>query len=201
MSGVIQSMKDIGPMAGNGSGDSKEKDPVKADYEEGKRFFNNGNLAQAAVSFHNALLGYEERGDKTGVANASNQLGHVCMAKEDYVGAENHYRRSQQLCEEFGDPMSIFALSKRFVEVYRGQKKYDEAIAACLEILDVYQGNNDPRGTVELLEDMADIYIEAGNVGKAADTYRTIARIHRNFKHKTIADSFEEKASKLEAGA
>jgi len=127
MSITIQNMNDIGPMAGGG-GARNESDPVKADYEEGKRFLNNGNLAQAAVSFHNALLGYEERGDKTGLANASNQLGHVCMAKQDYDGAENHYRRTLQLCEEFGDAMSLFTLSKRFVEVYRGQKKYKEAI-------------------------------------------------------------------------
>ncbi|SHO45057.1 tetratricopeptide repeat protein [Desulfopila aestuarii] len=200
MSTTIQNMKDIGPMAG-GDRAKNESDPVKADYEEGKRFLNNGNLAQAAVSFHNALLGYEERGDKTGLANASNQLGHVCMAKEDYVGAENHYRRSLQLCEEFGDAMSLFTLSKRFVEVYRGQKSYDKAIEACLDLLDTYQKNNDPRGTVELLENMAEIYVEAGTVDKAADTYRTIAKIHRNYKHNSIADSFDEKAREIAAGA
>ena len=197
MSSSIQNIGDIQPMAGKGA--DQEKDPVKADYEEGKRYLDNGNLAQAAVALHNALLGYEERGDKTGLANASNQLGHVCMAKEDYVGAENHYLRARQLCEEFGDPMSLFALAKRFVDVYRGQKKYDEAIGACLDLLDTYRNNNDPRGTVELMEKMADIYIEASMIGKAADTYRTIAKIHRNFKHATIADSFDQKASELEA--
>jgi len=200
MKNTIQNMNDIGPMAGS-NGAKRESDPVKADYEEGKRFLDNGNLAQAAVSLHNALLGYEERGDKTGLANASNQLGHVCMAKEDYVGAENHYRRAMQLCEEFGDAMSLFTLSRRFVAIYRGQKKYNEAINTCLDLLDTYQKNNDPRGTVELLENMADIYIEAGSVDKAADTYRTVAKIHRNYKHASIADSFEQKARELASGA
>ena len=184
-----------------GSESSKEKDPVKVDYEEGKRFFDNGNLAQAAVSLHNALLGYEERNDKTGVANACNQLGHVCMAKGDFLGAEIHYRRCWELCSEFGDPMSLFALSKRFIEVYRGQKKYEQAISSCFELLEDYQRNNDPRGTVELLETLAEIYLEAGSREKAADTYRTVAKIHRNFKHKTIADSFEQKAAELLAQA
>ena len=45
MSTTIQNMKDIGPMAG-GDGAKNESDPVKADYEEGKRFLNNGNLGQ-----------------------------------------------------------------------------------------------------------------------------------------------------------
>lgn len=197
MSNPVQNLDEIKPMPGSAA--EKEQDPVKADYEEGKRFFDNGNLAQAAVSLHNALLGYEERGDKTGMANASNQLGHVCMAKEDYVGAENHYTRTQQLCEEFGDPMSLFALSKRFVDVYRGQGKFKKAINVCLDLLDVYHSNNDPQGTVNLMEKMADIYKDAGEVSNAADTYRTIAKIHRNYKHATIAESFEQKANELEA--
>lgn len=175
-------------------------DQVKKDYEEGKRFLTNGNLAQAAVALHNALLGFEERGDRTGEANACNQLGHTCLGRGDYLGAESHYRRAQVLCEEFGDPMSLFALAKKFIDVYRGQKKYDAAIAACLDVLDTYRDNNDPRGTVELLENMAAIYLEAGDGDKAADTYRTIARIHRNYKHQAMAAAFEEQAEAIETG-
>jgi len=201
MSTNIQSMKDIGPMPEGGAGNAAEKDPVKTDYEQGKRFLENGNLSQAAVSLHNALVGYEERGDRTGMANASNQLGHVCLAKEDFVGAEDHYQRAWDLCSEFDDHMSLFALTKRFVEVYRRQGKYEQAIASCFDLLDTYTRNNDPRGTVDLLETLAGIYLEAGSIGKAADTYRTIAKIHRNFKHASIADSFEQKAGELEAGS
>lgn len=201
MSTTIQNINTIGPMAGNDENEAKGKDPVKVDYDQGKRFLENGNLTQAAVALHNALLGYEERGDTTGMANASNQLGNVCLAKADYVGAENHYQRCWDLLSEVGDPMSLQALSKRFVEVYRGQKDYERAVKACFDLLDAYHRNNDPRGTVELLEKLAAIYCEAGQVDKAADTYRTIAKIHRNYKHKSIAESFEEKARELEAGA
>lgn len=190
-------MSDIAPMAGS-AGDSKDVgNPVKADYEQGKRFLTEGNLTQAAVSLHNALLGYEEKDDKPGMANASNQLGHVCFAKGDYVGAENHYQRSWDLCSGIGDSLSLFSLLKRFVEVYRGQKKYEKAISVCFDVLDTHRQNNNPRGTVELLEELADIYLEAGIKEKAADSYRTIASIHRNFKHKSIADSFDQKAREL----
>lgn len=202
MSNPIQDIKSIGPLAdGSNANNEKPADQVKNDYEEGKRFFDNGNLSQAAVSLHNALLGYEERGDKTGIANAANQLGHVCLAKGDFVGAENHYQRAWDLCVEFDDPMSLHALSTKFVEVYRGQKDYDKAIKNCFDILDTHQRNNNPRGSVELLETLAEIYIEAEDTAKAADTYRTIASIHRNFKHATTADEFEQKAKELEAGA
>lgn len=198
MSDSIQKISDIAPMAGSAGGNDGG-DPVKADYDQGKRYLAEGNLTQAAVSLHNALLGYEEKGDETGTANASNQLGHVCLAKKDYIGAEIHYQRSWDICTGLNDSLSLFSLSKRFVEVYRGQKNYEKAISVCFDILDGHQRNNNPRGTVELLEDLAAIYLEAGMKEKAADTYRTIASIHRNFKHKSIAESFDKKAKELAA--
>lgn len=196
----LQNLKDIAPMADKPKGSSEPVDPIAADYDEGKRFIGNGNLSQAAMSLHNALLGYEEKGDKAGIANASNQLGHVCLAKNDFVGAENHYQRAWDLCEELGDPMSLFELNKRFVQVNRGLKNYDKAIKLCFDILDVYQGNNDPRGTVGILETLAEVYIDADSAEKAADTFRTIASIHRNFKHESIADTFEQKAKDILKG-
>ncbi len=66
------------------------------------------------------------------------------------------------------------------------------------EILDHYQDNRDPQGTVATLEIVAEIYLAAGNKVKAADTYRTISSIHKNFRHETIAASFIEKAAQLE---
>jgi tetratricopeptide (TPR) repeat protein len=205
MSNTIQNLNTIVPIKEAPTvapaADKKISDPVQADYEQGKRFLDTGNLSQAAVSLHNALLGYEEKGDKPGIANASNQLGHACLAKGDFVGAENHYQRAWDLCKEFNDPMSMKALSQRFIEVYRGMKEYDKAVDFCLDLLDAAQKNNDPRATVGVLENMAAIYIEADDTLKAADAYRTVASIHRNFKHKSIAESFEQKAKDLETGA
>ena len=200
MSDSIQKITDIAPMAGSAGGNTAG-DPVKSDYDQGKRHLEQGNLTGAAVCLHNALLGYEEKGDKTGMANASNQLGHVCLAKGDHIGAEIHYQRCWDLCSGLGDSLSLLSLSKRFVEVYRGQKNYEKAISVCFDILDTHQRNNNPRGTVELLEELAVIYLEADMKVKSADTYRTIASIHRNFKHKSIADSFDRKARELAADA
>ncbi len=49
------------------------------------------------------------------------------------------------------------------------------------------------------LEKMADIYIAKGEKLKAADAYRTISSIHKNFKHENIATKFIEKAEALES--
>jgi tetratricopeptide (TPR) repeat protein len=173
-------------------------DPVQADYEKGKEFLQKNELAQAAVALHNALVGFEEKGDQNGIANASNQMGNLCLARKDYEQALKHFQRAWDICEGQHDAMSLLALSNQLVAVYKGQGQFERAVSICLDLIGKYQDNNDPRGTVEVMERMAEIYIEAGERGKAADTYRTIGAIHANFKHKNIADGYILKAESLE---
>ena len=194
----LQDINSIAPVSGSDTA-GKNVDPVQSDYEEGKRWLENSEYAQAAVSLHNALLGYEEKNDEIGVANASNQLGHLCLAKKDFEAALKHYQRVWTICEKLQDSMSLMSLLKNFVPAYRGMKQYRQAIDTCLDLLDRYHDNNDPQGTVTVLAEMAEIYQESGQRDKAADAYRTIASIHRNFKHLTTAESFAQKAKELEA--
>lgn len=192
MNDNIQNINEIAPMQ-----DQEAADQTKKDYEQGKRFLANGDLGQAAVSLHNALVAYEETKNKNGIANASNQLGEVCLEKGDFEAAQKHYQKAWDICTELGDPLSLFALSKKMIEVYRGLGEYPKAIEYCFDVLDGYQANNNPQGSVAVLEQIAEIYEADKQPEKAADTYKTIASIHRNFKHDSIANSFEEKAAKL----
>ncbi|MEN8200084.1 MAG: hypothetical protein ABFR63_08430, partial [Thermodesulfobacteriota bacterium] len=108
------------------------------------------------------------------------------------------YQRAWDICERFNDPMSLLALSKQFVLIHREAGEYAKAIDLCLDMIDTHHGNNDPAGTVEAMETMAEIYQEQGEKKKAADVYRSIASIHANFKHQNFAKRFEEKAAALE---
>ncbi len=183
------------------SQDSKEEqkssDPVEEDYNSGKRYLENGELGQAAVSLHNALLGYEEREDQNGIANASNQMGNVCLQRKEYDQAMAHYQRAWDICEKENDGMSLISLQKQFVLVYRGLKQYDKAIKECLDMLDQYSSNNDPANSVKVLEDLAELYQEDDNLEKAADVFEMIASIHASFKHNSIAENYREKAQAL----
>jgi tetratricopeptide (TPR) repeat protein len=176
---------------------AKTVDSIGKEYEEGKKALEKGEFGPAAVALHNALVGYTEKQDSSGIANASNQLGHLCLSREDYAGALNHYRRALTICEEAHDQMSILALFGKMVEVYKGLGDYPAAIDLCLNMLDIYNEHNDPRGTVKILEEMAIIYQKAGEPAKAADAYRTISSIHRNFRHDTTAARYLEKAENL----
>lgn len=196
-----QSLDSIGPMQDNTTApakkDEKPKDPILAEFEEGKRFLEEKNYAQAALAFHNVLLSYEEKNDKNGIANASNRLGEVCLAKQDYDTAEKHFLRAMEIVVAADDPMSELMLNRQLLEVYAGKKEYPKAIEICLSLMEDYKNNNNPQGVVEVLEKMAQFFIDAGEKDKAKGAYRTAASIHRRYKHNNIADDLEKLADEL----
>ncbi|MEK6202246.1 MAG: tetratricopeptide repeat protein [Desulfobulbaceae bacterium] len=194
---TLQPIQNIAPVAGK----KRSSDPAQAEYEDGKEFLEKKELAQAALAFHNALLAFEEKDDQNGIANASNQLGHVCLQRQEYEKALTHYQRAWDICEKKDDPMSLIALSNQFVTVRQGLKQYPEAVKICLDLLESYNRNNNPEGVVTTLERLVGIYLETGDKAKAADGYRTIASIHAKYKHKNIAERFIEKAQALEEAA
>lgn len=197
MSSSVQPVGAILPMAQMDEGGAGIKTGPQKEYEEGKRFLENGNFGQAALSLHNALVGFEKKKDDNGIANAVNQLGHLCLEKGEYEAALRHYARAFSICDAANDRMSVLAVLYKKVEVQRRMGNYDQAVEDCLAILDLHQDNRDPQGAVNILEQMAEIYLEADKQQKAADTYRTIAAIHKNYRHDNIASSFLEKAEKL----
>jgi tetratricopeptide (TPR) repeat protein len=197
MSSKLQDINSISPAVDNVK-QTEASDPVQAEFEEGKRFLENNETGQAAVALHNALLGFEEREDQSGIANACNQLGLVCLARNENEKALVHFKRVYDICDSSNDRMSLLAVSKQCVIAYRGLRKYNEAVEKCLDMLDWYQDNRDPQGAVATLELMAEIYTDAGSNAKAADAYRTAASIHKNFSHETLAQKMLEKAENLE---
>ncbi|MEE4241561.1 MAG: tetratricopeptide repeat protein [Desulfopila sp.] len=199
-SASLQNINDISPLKGK-NGESGVKDPAQVEYEQGKALLERNETGPAAVALHNALLGFEESKNESGIANASNQLGNVCLKRGEYSKALSHFEKAEEICRKLGDPMSLVALAKQFILVYMETEQYKEAVKRCLDLLEIYQANNDPKGTVSILERMAEIYLKSGNTSKAADTYRTIASIHKNFKHRKTAFEFLEKAKELENGA
>ncbi|MEN8188374.1 MAG: tetratricopeptide repeat protein [Thermodesulfobacteriota bacterium] len=188
----------------NAIGDAKQEvkeptDPIQEEFDAGKGFLAKDEIGQAAVAFHNVLKAHEEKEDQNGIANACNQLGNVCLAREDFDGALNFYQRAWDIVEAEDDPMSMLVLQTQQIKAYQGLKDYPKALDLCLEMVDSYNKDNNPQGTVDILEVMAVIYQESGDVAKAADTLRTIGSIHSHFKHKNIAESYNQKASDLEA--
>ena len=177
------------------------KDPAQADYDKGKELRSAGDDAQAASFFHNALVVFEQNGNQKGVANASVQLGDICAVRQEHEKAITHYQRAYGICDEEKDMFSLIALQKKMVVCQKALKQYDEAVRSYLNVIDIYAGYNNPAGTVASMEELAKLYLEMGERQKSADTFRTIASIHQNFRHARHAREFMDMAAQVEKGA
>jgi tetratricopeptide (TPR) repeat protein len=197
MSTPIQDINSIGQAGQQADNKKDSRSQAQIDYDEGRGYAERGESALAAASLYNALRGFEEEDNKEGVANASNQLGHVCLQRDEFDKALTNYQNAWKICEELEDNLSLQAISLQLVPVYKGLQDYRKALDVCLDLIDSYQANNDPKGTVSVLEMMAEVYLASGDREKAADTYNTVASIHTNFKHHKIAASYREKAAEL----
>ncbi len=201
MTEQLQPMDSIGPRGKNQEQeDPALQDPAKADYKAGRDFFSKGEYAQAAMAFHNALRGFEEQEDEQGVANCSDRLGDVCVAREEYGMALEHFRRAYAVCEKEHDIFSMVSLNRKIAAIHKRTGDLDTALELLFDIFDHYSQLRDPRGTVEILEVIAEVFVEKGEPARAVDALRTIAGIHRNFKHTRQADEFENRANALEQG-
>lgn len=175
-------------------------DPAQEDYNKAKELRGAGDETQAAVFFHNALVGFEQDGNETGVANASDQLGDICALRGEHEKAISHYQRSYDICQKEKDMFSLVALQKKMAVSKKALKQFDDAVKFYLNVIDIYAGYNNPAGTVSTMEDLAELYLEMGERQKSAETYRTIASIHKNFRHTTHEKKFTEKAAQVEQG-
>jgi tetratricopeptide (TPR) repeat protein len=175
-----------------------ENNPAKRDYLEGREQVKKGEYALAAMSFHNALKGFEEQGNEVGIANASDRLGDVCWEEKQYPTALEHYRRAYTICTQEEDSFSTLALNKKIAAVYQELGERDKALEHLFDMVEHYRLTKDPKGMVETLMVIGELYRETGDHHKAADTFRTVASIHKNFKHQRKAEEFTALAEELE---
>lgn len=177
-------------------GDTKEQ--AKADYKTGQDFLVKGDTALAAHAFHNAMLGFQECNDEHGVANAADKLADICMDRQEYEPALKHIETAYEICKKEEDQQSTISLRQKIATAKTAMKKFDEALEIYFDLIAHYQGSLNPKGTVETMEKVAEVYLLQDNPSGAADAYRTIASIHTNFKHKKVAKEYNDKADAID---
>ena len=195
----IQPLESLKPMTGESAGE--DLDPARKDYLEGRKLHSQGEYAQAALAFHNALRGFEEQGDEQGLANAADRLGDACFAREEYAMAIANFRRAFAVCEKEDDSFSQLSLNKKMAAAYRKLGDREKALELLFDMLEHYRLTNNPKGAVEVLVVIAEIYAEQGDRVRAADAYRSVASIHARFKHARLAAEFDQQAEALEREA
>ena len=194
----IQPLQTLGPVAKEADKGQEDEDQARKDYRQGRKFFGEGEYAQAAIAFHNALRGFEEQGNQAGVANASDRLGDACLARDEYAMAIANYQRACAICEKEEDSFSVLALNKKMAVAYRKLGDQGKALELLYDMLEHYRLTNNPKGAVEVLIVIGETYLEQGERLKAADAYRSVASIHARFKHARLAEEFNRRAASLE---
>jgi tetratricopeptide (TPR) repeat protein len=196
----LQSLESIGPVQScehTAGGGIENESEAKRDYRQGREALDKQDLTQAVICFHNALKGFEEDQDQQGVANASDRLGDTCMAREEFGMAVDHYQRALTICRQLDDSFSQAAVQRKLVACHRKLGEYDQALSTLFDLTEHYRLLRNPKGTVEVLIVIAETYVEMGKHDLAADTYRTVASIHQNFKHSRLAAEFSQRADQL----
>ena len=197
-SDTLQPLDTLGSVPGSNASEEQPSDPAKKDYLEGRRLFGQREYAQAALAFHNALLGFEQQGNEQGIANAADRLGDACLAREEYAMAIANYQRAFAVCEKGDDSFSQLALNKKMAAAYRKIGDRDKSLELLYDMLEHYRLTQNPKGAVEILIVIAEVYAEQGDKAKAADAYRSVASIHSKFKHVRLAEEFNKRAEELE---
>jgi len=196
----IPPMNTLDPVAKENNNGLEDEDQAKKDYREGRKFYSEGEYAQAAIAFHNALREFEAQGNQAGVANASDRLGDACLARDEYAMAIANYHRACAICEKEDDSFSVLALNKKMAIAYRKLGDQAKALELLYDMLEHYRLTNNPKGAVEALVVIGETYLEQGERLKAADAYRSVASIHARFKHARMAEEFNRRAESLEQG-
>ncbi len=174
-----------------------EKSPAQLDYEQGMSFLNDKEETQAAAAFHNAIVGFEQDKDEKGVANAAMCLADICFKDQEFTKAMNFCGRAYDICSAGDDTLSLICIKETKAKIYRQWGKYKEAVRLYIELVADYNGTRNPQGTVNTLETLAELYLEGKENDKAADCYKTIASIHKSFKHVTYYGRYLKKAENL----
>jgi len=175
----------------------EEKTQAQQDFEQGMAFLNDKESAQAAAAFHNAILGYEKDKDDNGVANACMRLADICLENQDFDKALEFCKRANDICSTANDTFSLICIKETKAKIYSQWQKFDKAIALYSELVEDYNITRNPQGTVNSLETMADLYLKDDEKEKAADCYKTIASIHKSFKHVTYYKRYLKKSEDL----
>nr|MBF0223026.1 tetratricopeptide repeat protein [Desulfobulbaceae bacterium] len=177
--------------------DESGKSQAQLDYEKGKEFLKENDLGQAANAFHNALIGYQQDGNENGIANIYDNLGDICLQRQEYQKAHEHFDRAYEICSKSKDRFSMFSLEQKKANLYCQSGDYDEAIKRYLEVIDEHTALRSPQGAVDALEILAGIYLKINENAKAADCYKTMASIHKGYKHHRDYEKYMKLAEEI----
>ena len=140
--------------------------------KQGQRLSNQGSYAQALMLYHLALQIAEQLGDKTGTAEAAQQIGGINSFQGNYTQAWEYYRKSLQLAEEVGDKKLIAKGLGSIANVHSLQSNYAQALEYYQKSRTIAEEVGDKEMMARALNNIGNIYSSQGNYAQSLENYQ-----------------------------
>lgn len=122
----------------------------------------------------------KETDNKSGEAQAYNDIGILHYDLADYDEALKQYRTSLKLRNVLNDTMGIAALYNKIGLIHQNTFKLDSAIFYATKALKIYEGKNHTRYVAYIKTNIANIYRGLKQYQKALDTHLEIAEVNKS---------------------
>lgn len=131
------------------------------DYEE-------ENYDQAITHYNKALEWAEQIQDKSGMANAYNNIGNIYFTqKEDYNSAYQYYNKALAIFHEMDNKSGLVVNLMNIAVIHEQRKNYNKALEINDTCLKIAKEIGDLNYQIIINNNMFSIYFNMGNSGKA----------------------------------
>ncbi|WP_406684620.1 sensor histidine kinase [Seonamhaeicola sp. MEBiC1930] len=122
----------------------------------------------------------KETNNKSGEAQAYNDIGILHYDLADYAKALKHYRTSLKIRDVLNDTMGIAALFNKIGLIHQNTFKLDSAIFYATKALKIYEDKNHTRYVAYIKTNIANIYRGLKQYQRALDTHLEIAEVNKS---------------------
>jgi tetratricopeptide (TPR) repeat protein len=133
----------------------------------GNCYFYLGNDEKALLTLEECLLNYQHAGDFLGESRTLSGIGTVYASKGERNTAIEYFERSLEIAKR-ADEWSLIANSLlNLGGVYNDERKPEEALPLLKRSLELFTANNDLKGKIQAINNIASAHILLGENNKA----------------------------------
>jgi DNA-binding SARP family transcriptional activator/tetratricopeptide (TPR) repeat protein len=131
-----------------------------------------GDNRRARWYFEQAFAHFEAAGNEPGQASALGNLGAVFQATGRFAEAQQRQERGLAIARRMDDPASLVHLLNNLAMTYVGLRRYDDAVAACQEAIDLQQTHDIGSEVAHQWDTMGLALTGRGDHARAVEAFR-----------------------------
>ena len=152
-----------------------------------------GDYDQALDWYRQALVIFEDLGDRGGIASSYHQLGRIAQFRGDYDQAVDWYRKSLAIEEERGNRARMAASYHQLGMIAEERGDYDQALDWYRQSLAIEEELGNREGIATSFQQLSVLTRKSGDYDKAVDWSRQALTIQEDLGDRLgMATSFEE---------